>query len=111
MNAPERLELELKDTQSLRRAFMPFVRNGGVFVPTDRQYALGEEVTVSIRMFDTPEPMVVEGAVIWVTPFRAQGRRTAGVGVQFGPDEHFRSLVDERLGNSASSADEPTHTL
>ena len=35
------LSLTIKDRAVLYAAYMPFVRNGGLFVPTNKRYELG----------------------------------------------------------------------
>ena len=64
-------------------SFMPFVKDGGLFVHTKNAYDLGDPVTLSITLFDEPEINTIEGKVIWVTPKGAQGNKPAGIGVQF----------------------------
>ncbi|NOU22115.1 MAG: pilus assembly protein PilZ, partial [Methyloglobulus sp.] len=38
------LSLSIKDKNALYQAYMPFVINGGLFIPTDREYQMGQEV-------------------------------------------------------------------
>lgn len=64
-------------------SFMPFVKDGGLFVHTQNAYELDALVTLSITLFNEPEVDIVEGKVIWVTPKDAQGNKPAGIGVQF----------------------------
>jgi len=110
MGSAGALELALEDKSALRRAYMPFIRNGGVFVRTDRPCELGDDVTVAIRLLDACGPVVIEGTVVWVTPTGAQGKRAAGVGVQFGADEPYRAHI-EGLLDGISGGDEPSHTF
>ena len=110
MSSPDALKLKLENKSALRRAYMPFIRNGGIFVRTDRLYELGDDVTVTIRLFDASGPVGIKGRVVWVTPTRAQGKRAAGVGVQFGADESYRAHIEGLLGG-ISGGDAPTHTL
>ena len=110
MSSPDALELKLENKNALRRAYMPFIRNGGVFVTTDHLYELGDYVTVTIRLFDASGPVGIKGRVVWVTPVRAQGKRAAGVGVQFAANESHRAHIEGLLGG-ISGGDAPTHTL
>ncbi len=42
-----RATLTIKDKSALYLAYMPFVTNGGMFVPTNSSYKLGDEMTFS----------------------------------------------------------------
>ena len=110
MRSSGALELTLENKSALRQAYMPFIRNGGVFVRTNRPYELGDRVSVTMSLFDADGPVAVKGRVVWVTPTRAQGRRAAGVGVQFDAHEACRARFEELLGG-ISGGDQPTHTL
>lgn len=46
------LSLTIKDRAVLYAAYMPFVRNGGLFVPTNKRYELGEEVFILLALMD-----------------------------------------------------------
>ena len=76
------LSLTVKDKAQLYSAYIPFVRNGGIFVPTPKRYFLGDEVFVLLTLPESSERLPVAGKVIWVTPVGAQGARTAGIGVR-----------------------------
>ena len=43
-NKPGLLTLTIKDKSALYLAYMPFVKNGGLFIPTSSNYRLGDEV-------------------------------------------------------------------
>ena len=105
------LNLALRDCKTLHECYMPFVRNGGLFVPTDSDLALGEEVCISLEFMDEPEPLRVPGTVVWITPQDAQGNRTPGAGIGFDTGcEPVRRRIENRLaGEPASSC--RTHTL
>ena len=75
------LSLTIKDRAVLYAAYMPFVRNGGLFVPTNKRYELGEEVFILLALMDEPEKMPINGTVVWITPKGAQGNRQAGIGM------------------------------
>jgi type IV pilus assembly protein PilZ len=60
---------------------MPFLRNGGLFIRTNKRFTLGEEVFVLLALMDEAEKIPITGTVVWVTPKGAQGNRQAGIGV------------------------------
>jgi type IV pilus assembly protein PilZ len=107
------LSLAIKDKSSLYNAFMPFVRGGGIFVPTPKRYAIGDEVFLLLTLMEEKDRLPVAGKVVWVTPPGAQGNRTAGIGVQFNESvegEQVRSKIESSLAGMLGS-DKPTHTM
>jgi type IV pilus assembly protein PilZ len=105
------LSLAIKDKAVLYAAYMPFVKNGGLFIPTNKDYQLGDEVFMLLNLMEEPEKIPVAGRVIWVTPKGAQGNRAAGVGVQFNDqDDAARAKIETYLAGALSS-DRPTHTM
>jgi type IV pilus assembly protein PilZ len=106
------LSLSIKDTAQLYAQYMTFVENGGLFVPTAKQYRLGDEVFMVISLLDEPEKIPVAGKIVWITPQGAQGNRQAGVGVQFnGQDDGLaKNKIETYLAGSLES-DRTTHTM
>lgn len=107
------LSLALKDKTQLYNAYMPFLKSGGIFVPTPKRYVLGDEVFLLITLPESGERLPVAGKVVWITPTGAQGNHPAGIGVQF-PEtvegEAIRGRVEALLAG-ALTADRPTHTM
>jgi type IV pilus assembly protein PilZ len=72
---PGLLTLTIKDKSALYLAFMPFVKNGGLFIPTNSNYRLGDEVFMLLNLMGEDEKLPVAGKVIWVTPKGGQAHR------------------------------------
>jgi type IV pilus assembly protein PilZ len=106
------LSLAIKDKGSLYAAYMPFIHNGGLFIPTKKSYTLGDEVFMLLTLIDDNERLPVAGKVIWVTPLGAQGNRTPGIGVQFSEQDQgaTRNKIEGLLAGTLE-ADRPTHTM
>lgn len=107
------LSLVVKDKPALYSAYMPFVKNGGVFVPTPKRYFLGDEVFLLLTLPDSSERLPVAGKVIWVTPVGSQGNRQAGIGVQLADGnegEAIRNRIETALAGTLGS-DKPTQTM
>ncbi|HKK13907.1 MAG TPA: PilZ domain-containing protein [Gammaproteobacteria bacterium] len=106
------LSLTIKDKGALYAAYMPFVKNGGLFIPTNKTYQLGDEVFMLLTLMDEPEKIPVAGRIVWITPRGAQGNRAAGIGVQFSDQDGgaLRTKIETYLAG-ALQADRPTHTL
>ena len=89
---------------------MPFVRHGGLFVPANKEYELGEGVFILLALMDEPEKIPINEKVVWVTPKGAQGTRQAEIGVQFSEANCCCHRIEEHLGTGLVS-DRPTHTM
>lgn len=105
------LSLTIKSKSVLQSAYMPFLKNGGIFFPTDKEYALGEKVFLLLSLLDEPEKIPAAGEVVWITPMGAQGSRTAGVGVHFtAEDDTARKAIESHLAGMLD-AETTTHTM
>ena len=107
------LSLAIKDKGALFNAYMPFVKGGGLFVPTTKRYNLGDEVFILLSLMDEKDRLPVAGKVVWITPPGAQGNRTAGIGVQFNESadgEAAKQKIEATLGGTLS-AERMTHTM
>jgi type IV pilus assembly protein PilZ len=92
---------------------MPIFADGGLFVPTTREYRIGDDIYLLLSLPDDTQRYPVAGKVGWITPANASGGRTQGVGVRFPTDEKTRLLrlkIEEILGTTISSA-KPTQTI
>ena len=55
------LSLAIKDKAALYNAYMPFVKGGGIFVPTTKRYALGDEVFILLSLMEEKDRLPVAG--------------------------------------------------
>jgi type IV pilus assembly protein PilZ len=112
LGKPGLLNLTIKDKSALYLAYMPFVKNGGIFIPTNSPYRLGDEVFMLLSLLNEDEKIPVAGKVVWVTPKGVSGRRVAGIGVQF--SEQDRGTTQKKIESYLAGAlggDKPTHTM
>ena len=58
------LSLAIKDKAVLYAAYMPFIRNGGLFIPTKKEYELGDKVFMLLNLMDEAEKIPVAGKVV-----------------------------------------------
>lgn len=109
---PAVLSLAIKEKAALYAAYMPWLKNGGIFVPTSRQYQLGDDVYLILTLMEDPTKIPVAGKIVWVSP--AGGvQRQPGIGVHFPGDEAgitARKRIEDLLGSALKSA-RPTHTI
>lgn len=94
---------EIPDKAELLNCYMSFLKNGGIFIPTDQSYDLGDTVRVMLIIITEPEKFSITGPVVWITPSNVHGNKTPGVGVAF-PDtaegKRLKGCIESVLGAS-----------
>lgn len=106
------LSLSIKDKNALYAAYMPFVKNGGLFIPTKREYEMGTEVFMLLNLMEETERLPIAGKIVWKTPMGAEGYRATGIGVQFSDQDggNARNKIETYLAGALES-DRSTHTM
>jgi type IV pilus assembly protein PilZ len=110
---PSVLSLPIREKSALYAAYMPFLTNGGIFVPSNKAYKIGDEIYLILTLMDDPTKYPVAGKIAWITPAGANNNKAQGVGVQFSGDESGQRLkqrIEELLGAALGSS-RATHTL
>ncbi len=108
---PSVISQTIHDREALYLAYMPFLRNGGLFVPCHRDSELGDEVFLLLSLPDDEQRYPLAGTIAWITP--PGSTRIEGIGVHFPADEsglRLRRRIEDILGTLLGS-DRPTHTL
>jgi type IV pilus assembly protein PilZ len=107
------LSLAIKERTALFAAYMPHIKSGGLFIPTNRPYQMGDQVYMLLTLMDETNKLPISGRVVWITPAGAQGNRQQGIGVQFDDNESaltVRQKIESILGNALKSTRQ-THTM
>lgn len=110
---PSVIQLVFREKGALYAAYIPAFTDGGLFVPTTREYSLGDDIYLLLSLPEDPQRYPVAGKIAWLTPANASGGRTQGVGVRFPADDKTRLLrvkIEQILGTNLSSS-KPTQTL
>ena len=113
VSRPSVIQLVFREKSALYAAYVPILANGGIFVPTTRDYKLGDDMYLLLTLPDDPQRYPVAGKVAWITPSNAAGGRTQGVAVGFSNDAKVRVLrqrIETLLGTQLQSA-KPTQTI
>ncbi len=103
---PSVIQLAIKEKSALYAAYMPIFADGGLFIPTTREFRLGESVYVLVSLPDDPQRYPVAGTVAWVTPAKSTSNRTQGIGVQFPKNEKavlLKVKIEQILGAHLAS--------
>jgi len=110
---PSVLSLPIKEKAALFAAYMPFLLNGGIFVPTTKPYKIGDEIYLILTLMDDVAKYPIAGKIAWITPAGANNSKAQGIGVHFSADESGRRVkqrIEEILGAALGSS-RATHTL
>jgi type IV pilus assembly protein PilZ len=110
---PSVIQLVFRERGALYAAYIPLFSEGGLFVPTLRDYRLGDDIYLLLSLPNDPQRYPIAGKVGWLTPANTPGGRTQGVGVRFPADDKSRALkhkIEELLGTTMASS-KPTQTL
>ncbi len=110
---PSVIQLSIKEKAALYAAYIPLFAEGGLFVPSTREYRLGDDLYVLVTLPDDTQRYPVAGKVAWITPPRSSGNRTQGVGVRFPADDKTQQLKMniERILGAHLGSDRPTQTI
>jgi type IV pilus assembly protein PilZ len=109
---PGVLSLAIREKAALFAAYMPFVKGGGLFVPTSRPFKMGEEVFMLLTLLDDPHKLKIVGKVIWLTP-QTVNNKPQGMGIQFNDKDggiEAKKRIETILGAALKSS-RPTHTI
>ena len=110
---PSVLSLSISSKSALYAAYMPYLRNGGIFIPTTRSYKIGDEVFMLLTLMEDSSKLPIAGTVVWITPHGAHNSKAQGIGVHFKNDEsgtEARRKIEALLGGVLQSS-RPTHTM
>src|ERR1700690_380574 len=107
---PGVLSLSIQEKSALYAAYMPFIKGGGLFIPTNKTYKIGDEVFMLLSLLNEPSKLKVVGHVVWLTPV-TQGGRPQGIGVQLSEKDggvEACNKIEALLGGVLKSS-RPTH--
>lgn len=78
-NLPGRMmALQLKNKHLLYNSYMAFFEHGGLFVPTDDAFSLGDEVLLALELAEHPDKKFLRTQVAWINPARTSANRPKG---------------------------------
>ncbi len=113
VHRPGVFTLVIRSKAALYAAWIPLLKGGGIFLPSNRAHSLGDEVLILLTLLDDPNKIPLHGSVAWINPAHTTGNRPQGIGVQLHDSEAGRSLkkrVEGMLAGALQSS-RPTHTI
>ena len=110
---PSVIQLAIKEKAALYAGYISIFTDGGMFIPSVKDYKLGDDVYVLVTLPEDPQRYPVAGKVAWITPAKAAGNRSQGIGIRFPADEKSKQLkikIEQLLGAHLGS-ERPTQTI
>ena len=115
-SAPSRvLQLRLESKPVIYASYMSFLEYGGVFLPTNDKFDMGEEILLVLELvgLGKTEKIFIKTNVCWINANPSASGRPKGIGLAFGSDESglkaktiFENILSGLLHN-----ERPTYTL
>lgn len=93
----------ISDPIELNLSYIPFITEGGLYIPTIDHYSLGDELTIDLEIVNKNVNknvvLKIEVKVIWITPQNALHHVLPGIGVQFlgSKAQSVRTIIEENL--------------
>lgn len=106
------MRVNLKSKDDLYSAYMPFIKEGAIFIQSTKPHTLGDNVSVALTLMEEVDQYFLNGEVVWITPVGAQANLIAGIGVKFeGPENtKLQNKITAYLAGMEKS-DKKTDTL
>lgn len=110
------LSLYISDEEVLYKSYIPFLKYGGLFIPTEKMYKLGDEVFILLTLLTDGDKSPVAGKVVWINPKGTSGSRPSGIGVEFGDIDKgvTRDKIEKLLSGliaDKTKSQRPTYTM
>ena len=115
-SAPSRvLQLRLESKPVIYASYMSFLEYGGVFLPTNDKFDMGEEILLVLELvgLGKTEKIFIKTNVCWINANPSASGRPKGIGLAFGSDDSglkaktiFENILSGLLHN-----ERPTYTL
>lgn len=92
---------------------MPFLNNGGLFLPIavvdqkggqpSNSFKFQGSVCLLLKLLDDSQRHFCITTIVWITPDKIHGNRSTGIGLHFDKsDSQIRALIESRLGSYKS---------
>lgn len=99
------LQLNIADRATLQASYMPFVQDGGLFIPTKQVVKMGEEVFILATLPNDSQKIPLKGKVIWIS-YKQSGTKPQGFAIQLSGEKgvYYKSEAEKLLAGSMTLA-------
>lgn len=97
----------IADPATLAAHYMPYLKGGGIFIPGETGYALGDDIFIIVSLPDEPARLAVHAKVAWISPPKSGQGREPGIGIRFaGSDNRLRTKIERLLAKPEHRCDD-----
>lgn len=92
--------VNFENKEALLNAYMPNLKNGGLFIQTDLKIALQTKVMIIMSLPEEKSKRTAQGKVVWLSPKNAQYALPQGIGIEFDDNainKNLRSDIEKKL--------------
>jgi len=105
------IPLKIKDKELLYRSYMPYLKYGGLFIPTKKAFQMGQEIFIMLDLMNEIDKLPVVGKVVWITPEDTEHEAPQGIGIHFNsPADGGSAVIKAKIENHIADFDKTTPT-
>lgn len=82
MYSDQYVKLAIRTNDELIGAYIPFLKKGGLIIPSDPLHEIGSIVALRVELLDYPHHFDVIGKIVWLTPEHIHLDKLNGTGVE-----------------------------
>ncbi|MDO4434694.1 MAG: pilus assembly protein [Alysiella sp.] len=109
------MSLRLESKPIIYSSYMSFVEYGGVFLPTDDKFQMGEEILLVLELVGPgkTEKLFIKTNVCWINANPSASGRPKGIGLAFSDDESGlkAKAIIEAILTGLLASERATYTL
>ena len=105
------IQANIPDLETLYLSYMPYVVDGGLFIPSKQPVQMGEEIFVLATLPEQSQKIPLTGKVIWISQ-KQNGVKLQGFGIQLsGEKGRYYKAAAERLLAGLKSSNRNSYTM
>jgi type IV pilus assembly protein PilZ len=104
---------EPKDLMELYKAYMPYLKSGGIYIKTEEKVELGDLTSLELTLPNENKPYQFTGPVVWISPQKTLiDGSDAGIGITITGNkaEEIKDKIEILIAEYLIS-EQPTNTM
>lgn len=106
----KKIKITIRDRTVLYNSWMSFTKTGGLFIPSDETFEMGDEVMLILSVMENDRSFILMCKVVWIASNSGNANHPKGVGVLFPSDDNGKAAKNACETNLAGLLDNPRPT-